>query len=77
MIGRRIIGAAACLWAVLLGQAAAAGPPASIPPPDDSLLEFLGKDDVDDAKLWDFFKRPAPKDDEESDDADAGEDQKK
>ena len=70
----RSIGAVALLMSVLLGPAALAGQPAKGPPPDDSLLEFLGKDDVDDAKLWEFFKRPAPQDDDESDADAAGED---
>lgn len=26
---------------------------------DDSFLEFLGQDDVDDAKWWEFFRRSA------------------
>ena len=36
-------------------------PPAT-PPPDDSFFEYLGSDDVDDAKWWDFLmkKPPAP-----------------
>ena len=76
MIGGRCVGAAVLLAVIWLGPAAVAGAPAKIPPPDDSFLEFLGKDDVDDAKLWDFFKRPAPKDDDESDDDAAGEDRK-
>jgi len=76
-------GVAALLAAVLVGPAvfaapaAIAGQPAKLPPPDDSFLEFLGNDDVDDAKLWEFFKRPAPKDDEESDDDANGEDRQK
>ena len=79
---RRIFGAAAFVSAILAGQAALAAQPAgdpsaNAPPPDDSFLEFLGKDDVDDAKLWDFFKRPPPKDDADSGDDDTGEDQNK
>jgi len=74
---RCIVSAAAFVSLVLLARAALADPPTKAPPADDSFLEFLGKDDVDDAKLWDFFKRPPPKDDEESDDDAGGEDRKK
>jgi hypothetical protein len=77
MTYRCIVGAGAYLSLVLLGQMARAEAPSKAPPPDDSFLEFLGKDDVDDAKLWDLFKRPPPKDDEESDDEAAGEDRTK
>jgi hypothetical protein len=44
--------------------AQATAPPATppAPPPDDSLLEFLGSDDVDDTKWWDYLmKSPPPK----------------
>lgn len=77
MICGRGFGAAALLASLLLGPAAFAGRPAKVPPPDDSFLEFLGKDDVDDAKLWEFFKRQPPKDDDESDADAAGEDRQK
>ena len=36
--------------------------------PDDSLLEFLGQDDVDDAKWWDYFRHTS------GEERDAGED---
>ena len=82
MIYRRAFGTAAFVSVILSGQAAFAAqppgdPPATAPPPDESFLEFLGKDDVDDAKLWDFFKRAPPKDDADSGDDDTGEDQSK
>jgi hypothetical protein len=47
-----------------------AGPPAaSAPerpqtpaaPPDDSFLEFLGSDDVGDARWWDYLLKTAPR----------------
>ena len=28
--------------------------------PDDSFLEFLGRDDVEDARWWEFFKQHRP-----------------
>jgi hypothetical protein len=34
-------------------------PPAA-PPPDDSLFEYLGTDDVEDARWWDFLMRKPP-----------------
>jgi hypothetical protein len=30
------------------------------PAPDDALIEFLGDDDVPDARWWDFMKRKPP-----------------
>jgi hypothetical protein len=38
--------------------------------PDDSLIEFLGSDDTDDARWWEFLKRQEPKD-ADSDDSDS------
>jgi len=37
-------------------------PPPSPPPPlsDESLIEFLGADDVEDAGWWDFLKKTDP-----------------
>jgi hypothetical protein len=44
-----------------------AAPPAkpAVPPPDDSLFEFLGSDDVGDARWWEYLRKsgqvpPAP-----------------
>lgn len=34
-------------------------PPAT-PPPEDSFFEYLGSDDVDDAKWWDFLMKKPP-----------------
>jgi hypothetical protein len=49
----------------------AADPPAQAPagaqvpqgtaPPDDSFLEFLGSDDVGDARWWDYLLKTAPR----------------
>jgi hypothetical protein len=38
-----------------------ADPPAADAPPDDSLLEFLGSDDVGDARWWDYLMKTAPR----------------
>jgi len=64
-----------CLWAGsgLTDQPPADASRAASPPsragheqaqPDDAFLEFLGRDDVEDAKWWEFFKqhRPHPRD---------------
>ena len=45
------------------GEAAATGvPPArpAAPPADESLFEFLGADDVGDARWWDYLRKSAP-----------------
>lgn len=60
----------ACL---ALSGAAPAAPPApppsadpagatgsQAPPPDESLIEFLGSDDVDDAGVWEYLTRKPP-----------------
>jgi hypothetical protein len=66
------------MLSIALITAAAAAPPASdppaadppaqapaspaAPPSDDSLFEFLGSDDVGDARWWDYLmKVPPPK----------------
>jgi hypothetical protein len=61
------------MLSVVLSTAAFAAPPAdsSTPPPadppatgatpDDSLLEFLGSDDVGDARWWDYLMKTAPR----------------
>ncbi|MFI4889877.1 MAG: hypothetical protein ACHQIL_05035 [Steroidobacterales bacterium] len=36
-------------------------PPPAVPPPDDSLFEFLGSDDVGDARWWDYLMKSAPR----------------
>jgi hypothetical protein len=42
----------------------ASDPPAKTtpvaPPPDDSLFEFLGSDDVGDARWWDYLMKVPP-----------------
>jgi hypothetical protein len=35
--------------------------PAVAPPPDDSFFEFLGSDDVGDARWWDYLLKTAPR----------------
>ena len=45
------------------GEAAATGvPPArpAAPPADESLFEFLGADDVGDARWWEYLRKSAP-----------------
>ena len=37
-------------------------PPAN-PPPDESFIEFLGADDVGDARWWEFLKNAEPRPD--------------
>jgi hypothetical protein len=42
-------------------QAAAQAPAQPVaPPPDDSLFEFLGSDDVEDASWWDYLMKAPP-----------------
>ena len=36
-------------------------PSAAPPPPDDSLFEYLGSDDVDDVRWWDYLMKSAPR----------------
>jgi hypothetical protein len=49
------------------GSPAQAPPPAqslkppAVPAPDDSLFEFLGSDDVGDARWWDYLMKTAPR----------------
>jgi len=46
------------------GQAAPpAAPPSrqAVPPPEDSLFEFLGSDDVGDARWWDYLRKSGPR----------------
>ncbi len=67
-VGR--IGSAATLAGYLvLATTARADAPPKAPPPEDSFLEFLGQDDVEDAKWWEFFreesKDPPPTDGDE------------
>lgn len=43
---------------------AASAPAASAPaasPPDDSFFEFLGSDDVGDARWWDYLMKAEPR----------------
>jgi hypothetical protein len=65
------------MLSIALITAAAAAPPAADPPaadpparpqtpataaaPDDSLFEFLGSDDVGDARWWDYLLKTAPR----------------
>ena len=70
--GLRPQGAALMLSLVMSGTGVAAPPPAqvpppaapparsAVPPPDDSLFEFLGSDDVGDARWWDYLRKTAP-----------------
>jgi len=37
-----------------------ADPPGGAAAPDDSFLEFLGSDDVGDARWWDYLMKTAP-----------------
>ena len=62
------------MLSIALITAAAAAPPAAdqpasdppakttpaVPPPDDSLFEFLGSDDVGDARWWDYLMKVPP-----------------
>lgn len=62
------------MLSIALFTAAAAAPPAADPPaaspparpqtpaapPDDSFFEFLGSDDVGDARWWDYLLKTAP-----------------
>ena len=61
------------MLSIALIAAAAAAPPASdppapapaqpaaqMPPTDDSLFEFLGSDDVGDARWWDYLMKVPP-----------------
>ena len=43
-------------------DAAKSGAPAkpAAPPPDESLFEFLGADDVGDARRWDYLRKSPP-----------------
>jgi len=63
------------MLSIALITAAAAAPPAADPPaadpsarpqtpaaaPDDSFFEFLGSDDVGDARWWDYLLKTAPR----------------
>jgi hypothetical protein len=76
----------AALAGCLLAGAAAASPPADTAraapgagkpePPDESLLEFLGQDDVDDAKWWEFFRHTSAHGRDADDDPPPSEDEK-
>ncbi len=44
-------------------SASASAPASPQDTPDDSLLEFLGADDVGDADWWEFFKKAPPRGD--------------
>ena len=71
------VGSAATLAGyLLLAATARADTPTKAPPPEDSFLEFLGQDDVEDAKWWEFFKRPVQHDRDDSEDAPPDEDEK-
>ena len=39
-------------------------PPPPDPPPDESFIEFLGADDVGDARWWEFLKNAEPRGDQ-------------
>ena len=41
--------------------AAIAAPPPAASPPDDSFFEFLGSDDVGDARWWDYLMKAEPR----------------
>jgi hypothetical protein len=54
------------MLSIALITAAAAAPPAADPQtpaaaPDDSFFEFLGSDDVGDARWWDYLLKTAPR----------------
>ena len=72
----RIAAAATMSGYLLLAMTARADAPAKAPPPEDSFLEFLGQDDVEDAKWWEFFKRSAQRDRDGREDAAPNEGQK-
>ncbi len=76
MRASRVGSAAVLAGSLLLGAATRADAPAKAPPPDDSFLEFLGQDDVEDATWWEFFKRSAQHDRDEIEDAPPGEGEK-
>jgi hypothetical protein len=81
-VRRRLVCAA--LAGCLFTGAASAGPPADpartaqgagkAEPPDESLLEFLGQDDVDDAKWWEFFRHTSAHERDADDDPPPSED---
>jgi hypothetical protein len=46
----------------MAGQPPAPAP--ADPPPDESFIEFLGADDVGDARWWEFLKNAEPRADQ-------------
>jgi hypothetical protein len=76
--------ASAALAGCLLSGGAHAAPPANAAhqprdkaaEPDDSLLEFLGQDDVDDAKWWEYFRHTSAQERDADEDPPPDEDAK-